>query len=46
MAGDLTTTGIRKDAVSIREIDGKRLYAHADLTTASWMSNWIIASDK
>lgn len=39
MAGDLTNTGIRKDVTLIREIDGKRLVYHIDLTTASWMSN-------
>jgi polysaccharide export outer membrane protein len=39
MAGDLTNTGIRKDVKLIREIDGKRLVYHVDLTTASWMSN-------
>lgn len=39
MAGDLTNTGIRNDVKLIREIDGKRLVYHVDLTTASWMSN-------
>ncbi|MEZ7498674.1 polysaccharide biosynthesis/export family protein [Flavobacterium sp. Arc3] len=39
MAGDLTYSGLRKDVTLIREIDGKRLVYHIDLTTASWMSN-------
>lgn len=39
MAGDLTYSGVRKDIKLIREIDGKRLIYHIDLTTASWMSN-------
>jgi polysaccharide export outer membrane protein len=39
MAGDLTYSGIRKDVKIIRELDGKRLVYHIDLTTASWMSN-------
>jgi polysaccharide export outer membrane protein len=38
-AGDLTYSGIRKDVILIRELDGKRLVYHIDLTTASWMSN-------
>lgn len=38
MAGDLTTAGIRRDIKLIREVDGKRLVFHIDLTTASWMS--------
>jgi polysaccharide export outer membrane protein len=39
MAGDLTYAGIREDIKLIRELDGKRLVYHIDLTTASWMSN-------
>jgi polysaccharide export outer membrane protein len=39
MAGDLTSAGIREDIKLIREVDGKRLVFHIDLTTASWMSN-------
>jgi polysaccharide export outer membrane protein len=39
MAGDLTYAGVRKDIKLIRELDGKRLIYHIDLTTASWMSN-------
>lgn len=39
LAGDLTYSAIRKDVKLIREIDGKRLVYHIDLTTASWMSN-------
>lgn len=39
MAGDLTSAGIREDIKLIRELDGKRLVFHIDLTTASWMSN-------
>ncbi|MFV5690302.1 polysaccharide biosynthesis/export family protein [Flavobacterium sp. ZT3R25] len=39
LAGDLTYSGIRKDVMLIREIDGKRLVYHVDLTTASWMSD-------
>lgn len=39
MAGDLTYSGVRKDIKLIREIDGKRLVYHIDLTTASWLSN-------
>ena len=39
MAGDLTYSGIREDIVLLREVDGKRLVYHVDLTTASWMSN-------
>jgi len=39
MAGDLTYKGIRKDIKLIRELDGKRLVYHIDITTASWMSN-------
>lgn len=39
MAGDLTYSAIRKDIKLIREVDGKRLVFHVDLTTASWMSN-------
>jgi polysaccharide export outer membrane protein len=30
---------MRKDIKLIRELDGKRLVYHIDLTTASWMSN-------
>lgn len=39
MAGDLTYSAIRKDIKLIRELDGKRIIYHIDLTTASWMSN-------
>jgi polysaccharide export outer membrane protein len=39
MGGDLTYAGIREDIKLIRELDGKRLVYHIDLTTASWMSN-------
>ncbi|MCG9793529.1 polysaccharide biosynthesis/export family protein [Flavobacterium algicola] len=39
MAGDLTYAGLRRDVQIIREIDGKRLVYHVDLTTAKWMSN-------
>jgi polysaccharide export outer membrane protein len=39
LAGDLTYSGIRKDILLIREVDGKRMVYHIDLTTASWMSN-------
>ncbi|WP_091492927.1 polysaccharide biosynthesis/export family protein [Flavobacterium phragmitis] len=39
MAGDLTYSAIRKDIKLIREVDGKRLVYHVDLTSASWMSN-------
>lgn len=39
LAGDLTYSGIREDIMLIREVDGKRLVYHIDLTTASWMSN-------
>ncbi|MCV2483542.1 polysaccharide biosynthesis/export family protein [Flavobacterium sp. SH_e] len=39
LAGDLTYSAIRKDVKLIREVDGKRLVFHVDLTTASWMSN-------
>jgi polysaccharide export outer membrane protein len=39
MAKDLTYSAIRKDVKLIREVDGKRLVYHIDLTTASWMSN-------
>ena len=38
-AGDLTYSAIRKDLTLIRELDGKRLVYHIDLTTAAWMSN-------
>jgi polysaccharide export outer membrane protein len=38
-AGDLTYSAIRKDVTIIRELDGKRLIYHVDLTTAGWMSN-------
>jgi polysaccharide export outer membrane protein len=38
-AGDLTYSAIRKDVTLIRELDGKRLVYHIDLTTAAWMSN-------
>jgi polysaccharide export outer membrane protein len=39
LAGDLTYSAIRKDVKLVREVDGKRLIYHIDLTTASWMSN-------
>lgn len=39
MAGDLTYSAIRKDVKLIRELDGKRIVYHVDLTTTSWMSN-------
>ena len=39
LAGDLTYSAIRKDVTLIREVDGKRLVYHIDLTTASWMSD-------
>jgi polysaccharide biosynthesis/export protein len=39
LAGDLTYSAIRKDVKLIRELDGKRIVYHIDLTTASWMSN-------
>lgn len=41
LARDLTYSAVRKDVVLIREIDGKRLVYHVDLTTAAWMSNPI-----
>ena len=36
---DLTYSAIREDVKIIRELEGKRLIYHVDLTTASWMSN-------
>lgn len=39
LAGDLTYSAIRKDVTLIREVDGKRLVYHIDLTSASWMSD-------
>jgi polysaccharide export outer membrane protein len=39
LAKDLTYSAIRKDVKLIREVDGRRLVYHVDLTTASWMSN-------
>ncbi|TRX23010.1 polysaccharide export protein [Flavobacterium franklandianum] len=39
LARDLTYSAIRKDVKLIRELNGKRLVYHIDLTTASWMSN-------
>ncbi|WP_343694789.1 polysaccharide biosynthesis/export family protein [Flavobacterium sp.] len=39
LAKDLTYSAIRKDIQLIREVDGKRMVYHIDLTTASWMSN-------
>ena len=39
LGGDLTYSAIRKDVKLIRELDGKRIVYHIDLTTASWMSN-------
>ncbi len=38
-AGDLTINGRRDDVLLIREIDGKRVIKHLDLTTANWMGN-------
>ena len=38
-AGDLTINGLRDDVLLIREIDGKRVIKHLDLTTANWMGN-------
>ena len=40
-AGDLTYSAIRNDITLIRELNGKRLVYHVDLTTAKWMSNPI-----
>jgi polysaccharide export outer membrane protein len=39
LAKDLTYSAIRTDVKLIREVDGKRIIFHIDLTTASWMSN-------
>ena len=39
LAKDLTYSAIRTDVKIIRELEGKRLVYHVDLTTASWMSN-------
>ncbi|WP_269227372.1 polysaccharide biosynthesis/export family protein [Flavobacterium eburneipallidum] len=39
MAGDITYSAIRKDVKLIRELDGKRIVYHVDLTKSSWMSN-------
>lgn len=39
LAKDLTYSAIRKDIKLIREVDGKRLVYHIDLTTAAWLSN-------
>lgn len=39
LSGDLTYSAIRKDVKLIREVDGKRLVYHIDLTTAAWLSN-------
>ncbi|SMP28288.1 polysaccharide export outer membrane protein [Flavobacterium hercynium] len=39
LAKDLTYWAIRNDVKLIREIDGKRLVYHIDLTTAGWMNN-------
>lgn len=39
LARDLTYSAIRKDVKLIRELDGKRIVYHIDLTTTSWMSN-------
>ena len=41
LAKDLTYSAIRKDIKLIREVDGKRMVYHIDLTTAAWMSNPI-----
>jgi polysaccharide export outer membrane protein len=38
-AKDLTYSAIRNDVTLIRELNGKRLVYHIDLTTAIWMSN-------
>lgn len=38
-AGDLTYSAIRNDITLIRELNGKRLVYHIDLTTAKWMSD-------
>ncbi|MFL9831763.1 polysaccharide biosynthesis/export family protein [Flavobacterium sp. ARAG 55.4] len=39
LAGDLTYFAVRKDVKLIRELDGKRIVYHIDLTSASWMSD-------
>lgn len=39
LAKDLTYSAIREDVKIIRELDGKRLVYHVDITTASWLSN-------
>ncbi|PUU69285.1 ligand-binding protein [Flavobacterium sp. WLB] len=39
LAKDLTYSAVRTDIKLIREVDGKRLVFHIDLTTASWMNN-------
>ena len=39
LARDLTYSAIRTDIILIRELDGKRVVYHIDLTTSSWMSN-------
>ena len=38
-AGDLTYSGIRRDVVLIREIEGQRKIYHLDLTKASWLTD-------
>ncbi|REH01905.1 polysaccharide biosynthesis/export family protein [Flavobacterium aquicola] len=38
LAGDLTYSAIRKDVKLIREVDGKRIVYHIDLTASSWMN--------
>ncbi|HJR99353.1 MAG TPA: polysaccharide biosynthesis/export family protein [Flavobacterium sp.] len=39
LAGDLTYFAVRKDVKLIRELDGKRVVYHIDLTSASWLSD-------
>lgn len=39
LAGDLTILGEREDVVLIREIDGKRVIAHFDLTKSDWLES-------
>jgi polysaccharide export outer membrane protein len=38
LAGDLTIDGNRKDIILIRQLDGKRVYANLDLTSADWLT--------
>lgn len=35
-AGGLTISGVRKDVLLIREVDGIRTYVHLDLTSSDW----------